>query len=400
VLTAGSTVYLAMVATWLLAACIAGSAIWLRWVFLAVGLVVLPPVRIVAARRTRLPPLILPLAILSAYGVVLGLTSRAPALALAKCVTFATTVGVCLVGGTLLVERFGRTPFLSGWRLAWRLFLALAVAGTVTNYWRHDSGGVYGPTGNPNQFASIVCSLSLVLFADAWDRRSTKWLAVETALGAYVLLATRARASMAAIAVGTAVAILVAQGRGRWLAVGGVLLVLAAAAAFVPEQTVERASDVLEIRHDSDVWDTRRPAWETSFDAMVAGLPFGFGWGVKLHGGTQWEGQMQALWHGREEGTSWLPVGEELGFPGMILMGWLWVALARSAMHAPRSVRRLSCGGLAFFFTLATFEGWLLSPGNWESMAFWTFVGVMLARPVAGLARSDAPPLPPPRGTS
>jgi hypothetical protein len=134
---------------------------------------------------------------------------------------------------------------------------------------------------------------------------------------------------------------------------------------------------------------------------MVAALPFGMGWGVKEDAPKSWTMDVQSLGHGREEGTSWLPVGEELGLPGLGLVAWLWIAALRAARGQPHRVRILAIASLTILFVIASFEGWFLSPGNWESMAFWSSLGLLLARPAPSIAPSRAPaPLPLPAATA
>ena len=102
---------------------------------------------------------------------------------------------------------------------------------------------------------------------------------------------------------------------------------------------------------------------------------------------------LKTLGYGREEGTSWLPVGEELGLPGLRSSS-RGSGGARSPAPSvqPRARSRILGGAmLAAYFILATFEGWFLSPGNWESAAFWTTLGIVFASPWP-----MAPPLRPP----
>jgi hypothetical protein len=51
---------------------------------------------------------------------------------------------------------------------------------------------------------------------------------------------------------------------------------------------------------------------------------------------------------------------------------------------------------LVLLFVVASFEGWFLSPGNWESMVFWGTIGILLARPAPSAVPMRAPDRPPP----
>ncbi len=154
---------------------------------------------------------------------------------------------------------------------------------------------------------------------------------------------------------------------------------------------MQDVSSVTEGTTLGEMASTRMTTWEESWKGMKAGLPLGLGWGVKAGQMPVWTFDVKTLGYGREEGTSWLPIGEELGIPGFLLFGWLWFLLARAIGPSPSRPRVVVGAALAGYFVLATFEGWLLSPGNWETAAFWTTLGILLARPAVAGAPLPAP---------
>jgi hypothetical protein len=346
--------------------------------------------RIVTPRRTSLPPVLLPLALLLLYGLGLSVASRSTDLAFWKSAALGVTATAALACGAALVERLGRDRVLSLWRWVWRAFLAFSLVAFATGRWRAATAGLSGPTANPNMYAALLVTLGLVLLGGGRDRRLRWPVAIEIACGAALLLATRSRASMAGLAMAVVVAVLLGRSARRWWTAGAIAVVCALVLLLTPELSVRRVEDVLEVSGGRSVFATRAATWEASWDAMLAGLPFGFGWGVKENAPREWALGAVSTGYGREEGTSWLPIGEELGLPGFALWAWIWWVLFRSAARAPQRLRPLAAGAVTYYFVLATFEGWLLSPGSWECWVFWVTIGVLLARP-----RRDLPAAPP-----
>ena len=80
--------------------------------------------------------------------------------------------------------------------------------------------------------------------------------------------------------------------------------------------------------------------------------------------------------------------------PGLALVAWLWILLFRRARSCPSRIRTLAYAVLTTLFVVASFEGWFLTPGNWESMAFWSSVGILFARPAAAIPPAAAAPAP------
>jgi hypothetical protein len=394
VLTFASWLFLAMGATWYGAAVGWPFCFWLRWVVVGPSLLVGVVTRALEGRATRPPPLLLPLGLLVTYGLGVSLVSRSGALAFWKCATFAVTVSAAVVGGSNLVERFGRDRVFAAWRWIWRLLLAWSVVCVGTGLWPLASEGVRGPTGNPNMYASILVSVGLVLLGPPARREGGTAFLVEAVVGVLLLLLTRARASIAGLGAAVMVAVLFGTSVRRWVIACSIAAVAAVALLAVPDRTVYGVEDVLETTGGRSVFATRETNWAVSWDAMLDGLPFGFGWGVKNTAPKAWEFDLGTAGYGREEGTSWLPIGEELGLPGFLLWAWIWWVLVRSGLSGPRSLRSFTVGAFAYYFVLATFEAWLLSPGNWESWAFWTTVGFSLTtargEPAAS-ARSPSP---------
>jgi hypothetical protein len=339
-----------------------------------------------------LPPLAVPLALLGAYGLGLSAFSPMSTLAFAKCVVFVAAVAAFLHGSALCVELWGRDAVFRVWRVAWLAFLGVSLAGLALGRWDTGPEGLYGFTRNPNQFASLVGSVGLLLFLPS---RGHDWRAAAQALlGFGLILATRSRSAIAAVGAAAVVALAVSRGWRRWTLAAAPLFVAGASFLLLPEQSLAQVRSVADTETVRDLFRTRESNWVESWEAMKEGLPFGFGWGVKAKPAREaWAWDVRSWGYGREEGTSWLPIGEELGLPGIALFVWIWAVLVRSAYAA--ILQPVALGGLTFFLVMATFEGWLLSPGNWESFSFWTFVGVVLARPRPARAWAAAP-LPPP----
>ncbi len=398
-LTAVSWLYVSMLGCWFWAACAGGASAWLRWVLLAAALLVIIAVSLTNRCQVRPTRAVQPLALLVTYGLLLGLTSKVVGLAMAKCVAFGATTFACIAGSSLLVERFGRDHLLLAWRWLWRLFLIVSLAAVATGAWTVASDGLSGPTGNPNMFGGLIASIGAILFLPPPGRTLRGFLfPLEVAGGTTLLIMSRSRSALLGVSVAAALVVVVSRGSRRWLWSAAVLAVGATFLLAVPKSTVERVEGVVRktppgsgYEEAPAVLGTRLPAWEESWDAMVAGMPMGFGWGVKEHASKDWIIDFKTLGYGREEGISWLPVGEELGVPGLLLVAWLWFTLFRGASLQPHRVRTLALAVLALMFCVATFEAWFLSPGSWESMAFWTAVGILLARPgpaVSPLRRS------------
>lgn len=362
-----------------------------RWVALALAVPIGVLVRAAGSPRVSMARVLVPTTLLVGYGLALAPTSALPGLAIAKCVTFGLTVFACLSGGAALVERFGRDRIIEVWRAFFRATLLVCVVAVPTGLWLRGPEGVYGPTGNPNMFGAILLILGLVEVIPP-ARRLTLLYAAELAATVALLVATRARASIAAACGATAVAFLLHQGRGRWAWAGFLVAIGSAALLFTPEASFREAVQVAEGSSTREILQTRLGNWEVSWDAMTQSLPFGQGWGVK-HGVTRkWAFDLKTWGYGREEGTSWLPVGEELGLPGLFLVAWIWWCAIASVRAAPARSRVLGGAMLTAYFILASFEGWFLSPGSFECAAFWTTLSIVFARlSDARLPVPDAP---------
>ena len=357
------------------------AAFWLRWVVVGPALALAWIALLVGPRRTRLPRVVLPLVLLVAYGLGVSVASKSSDLAFWKATAFGVTAMAALVCGAVLVERFGRSRVLVLWRWCWRAFLVFGLLALATGHWERDSAGLAGPSNNPNMYAALLVTFGLVLL-NVHHVQRLGWLYVlESGAAVALLFATRSRASMAGAAAAVVLAVVLGRRARRWWIAGGIALVCALALLLTPEVTLRGMEDVLEVSGGRSVFETRAATWEASWDAMLAGLPFGFGWGVKELNPREWSMDAVSTGYGREEGTSWLPIGEELGLPGFVLWVWIWWALFRGAATSPHRLRPLAVGALGYYFVLATFEGWLLSPGSWECWAFWLTNGILLARP-------------------
>lgn len=392
-LTVQTITHLAMLVFWFMAASVSGPAMTLRWVALAAAIPVALLARAPSTRVARLPEVWVLLLVLGSYGLLLSALSVAPTMAVSKCLAFTACSLVFLAGGVTLVERFGRDRVLSAWRMVWRGFLAFSIVSVLLGRWRQDAAGLYGPSGNPNQYGSMLLSLGLILAVPSM-KELRGWRAAETAIGTALLLATRSRAALAAALVGAAVALLLHRGRGRWAWASAILVVATLSVVLRTEQTTASVRSVTEGSTLAEITQTRLTTWEDSWNGMKEGLPFGLGWGVKAGTMPVWSLDVKTLGFGREEGTSWLPIGEELGIPGFLLFGLLSFVLVRAVRGSPFRPKVLGGTALAAYFVLASFEGWLLSPGNWESAAFWTTLGILFARP--GESAVSLVPLSPP----
>lgn len=392
-LTLQVLVHFLMMCVWWIAATV-GGVDKLRWVLLAVAIPVTLLSRSSSLRGTRLPVGWGVLLALGVYGTVIAPLSPAPEWALAKCVAFAASTTVFMAGGVSLVERFGRDRVLGGWRVAWRALLLYSVLVIGSGGARSGPEGLYGFTGNPNMYGSILLGFGLIL-TPARQNQSRLWRALELGGGAALLLATRSRASLAAALVAAGVAVFLHRGRSGRLWAGVICVATVVVLVAQPDQTLRQLSNTAEGGSVSEILRSRAQNWSDSWDGMLAGMPLGLGWGIKAGQKQQGEQSLTSTYHGREEGTSWLPIGEELGLPGFILFALLWAAMFRAAAGCPPGVRALAGATLAAYFVLATFEAWLLSPGNWETAWFWTTMGIILARPstaIASPARSAKPP--------
>jgi hypothetical protein len=381
--------YAAAIACWFAATCVWGVPLWSRWAVLAAALPAVVACWVTTRRFARPSGVVVPLVLLVGYGLLLGIASKAAGLALAKATMFGATTLTCLLGGVLLVERYGRDRLFAVWRLAWRVLLAYSVVALALGLWPRSGVGLYGPTGNPNMFGVLLVSLGTVLFLpQPPGARRSGVFALEAAVGLALLLMTRCRSAMLGVALATTAVILLGHGPRRWMwsavvVVCAVTVLLAMPRASVDHvrSVVHKTSGVGQSDVEGGALGTRLPTWKVSWGAMLSGLPLGHGWGVKEHAPREWSLDFQSLGYGREEGTSWLPIGEELGFPGLLFVAWIWFLLARRALSLPSRNRPLAYAVLATMFGIASFEGWFLSPGSWESMFFWSAVGILFARP-------------------
>lgn len=392
-LTVQVALHLLMLCVWWVDATVGGAGN-LRWAALAIAVPVALLARNGSPRSTRLPRGFGVLLVLAAYGVAIGFRSEAPVWALTKCMAYAATSLVFLSGGVSLVERFGRDRVLLVWRMLWRALLAYSVVAVGLGLWKSGPEGLYGPTGNPNMFGSILLSMGLILCIPVKAENNLIRLA-EIGIGGALLVATRSRASLGGVLLGAAMAILLYPGLRRWAWAAAILVITTSVVLSRSEQAISNLEVVAEGSTLGEVTRSRSENWERSWEAMKAGLPFGLGWGVKDGMKSEWSLSIAGRTRGREEGTSWLPIGEELGIPGFVLFAWLWVGLVRAVAVAPVRSRVAGGAALTTYFVLATFEGWLLSPGNWESAAFWTTLGILLARPSESGVLSVPAPLQP-----
>lgn len=172
----------------------------------------------------------------------------------------------------------------------------------------------------------------------------------------------------------------------RGLVLAGMLLPTLLALGYRP--IVERV-DAFFYKEDvpkpqRDPFYSRRPVWEETMAAIALTGPMGAGFGVFADWHLDRLPLLTSVGYGREHGSAWLAVREQLGYPGQAAFLLLGLALLKTLSDVIRLRYRGACSpapvllaGIALgLYAVSFFEAWTVSPAAPESMIFWSSVGI------------------------
>lgn len=255
--------------------------------------------------------------------------------------------------------------------------------------------GFRGVTSNENMFASVTATVAFpmaeYLRSRAYFRKGMRaWVpkVLPWVWGALVFLSGSRGGMLLFFVAGAAWWISrAAAWRIPWLPLGAAaLLVVSAMMGLEPmagalEGFLYKRSEALE----RDVFSSRRANWDQTIAATALVGPLGAGFGVSADQPFRPEDFSWASMslYGREQGSAWLAVREQLGIPGQVLFALLGGSVAALAVRAVRGIRQghtpPSAGVLAGvalgLWLLSFFEAWTLAPGSAESGFFWLALG-------------------------
>jgi hypothetical protein len=314
---------------------------------------------------------------------------------------------VSLVSGGIYWARFTRPSNLLSYLAPLTALALFATLGGLDAF-RLSRGQVLFRglfTGSENGLAILIAAcLAYPLYGvcrprtgrAAWPLR-TFWALVAVALLA-VLAATRSRGgALAALVVLAAFGFAVLP---RKVFVVGAALTLLAGAVTVGALTMGRlpaggiagqaAQFIGKGDMRGDVLQSRRAAWQSTYEGAVAGGFIGVGEGVSAGSGKTFSGGVSAASYGRIKGDSPLAMVEETGLIGLALFAailWRLFSLMRPrALAGPAGNERtqmiLLGGALCGLLAQSVVESWWTSPASIESVVFWSTAGVAI-----GLAR-------------
>jgi O-antigen ligase len=235
----------------------------------------------------------------------------------------------------------------------------------------------------------LMGALPLPLWRMSQPKISTreKWFYYVILVGMLqLLMSTFSRASM--LGAGILIAFYI-MGRGvsRFMLTFLALpIMLFAAPAIFPEQTVNLVAQYVYKGSDPDagVLASREEAWNASYEGAIQGGLLGLGYGVS-YGYSDFSLGLASSDYGREKANLFLAIVEESGIVGLVLFVGMLLSLLRRGLAATTVVRSandrillfLLAGYIVALTVHAQFEAWMYSPGGALTPVFWAAAGML-----------------------
>lgn len=343
----------------------------------------------------------------SRYPLTLVLAVLFPVLCLASVLwswaTLLTLSKAALLAAVFLVGSIGGFEMGRRARSDEELLWPWAVIGVlwvVATIYARGSGfssgytGFRGATGNENMFAAasaaIAFPLSEYLIASRWSRYRAVALIAHASPWVWcaLILASRSRGGLTLFAVvaGAWWWSVGPRRRYSWLVPIGIG-VGAMAIAYDVKPVSARVESIVYKQEAAgrDLFYSRRENWLATEAAIALVGPLGAGLGVAAdqpfrNADISWT---TTVGYGREHGSSWLALREQLGVPGQAVFALLAGGILISVLKAGTLARR-GAGGVGAPLLFATalglqaqslIEAWIVAPGSAESGLFWAALG-------------------------
>lgn len=367
----------------------------LRWVFLALGVMVLP-LRFFLTKRNAPGGIASKFAYLVAFflGVSAAslITSVSVELTALKLIALASLLYIAWRASANLIDRHGPS---GTYRLALGLLaypLALILFSIVAYFLPFGvsvsmRGGFGGFIGGANACGAAI-AMALPWIAGSCFRlrgRSGRWRGVwifSLAVASYGLLLTGSRAALLGAVVAFAFFSLIHVNR-RMTAVVLLLCVVVTAEMLAKPDLLSILSDKYlykhkvkgKVQHLEDPLQSRALPWNTAKANFSESPWLGLGFGVTSKAESGWSMDIQSGPHALETGSSFWGILVQVGILGAAP---LFLAILMLLIDAGRFAWRLKDPWFTSIYgsTLALavnslFEGWLIAPGSFQAAYFW-----------------------------
>ena len=370
-----------------------------RWLFLAFLIVALAPRRdLFRWQQTAFAKI---LVIYIVWCIATLAWSAVPLLSVLKVTALVLTATIFISAGYAWAARHA-TDNLVGFLLP---VLAVAAFAALPGPQGFSSTLYQGMSLNPNDLGILAAATlplpvyhAYHLYRKAGPRRAFGWaFATLIILGLIWLTSSRASMLCAALIFGAFTLAVSPSFRVTAIVFGG--LAIAVVYLYAPSVNESFYEDVVaKSAANGDVLYSRRETWGESYDAAMQGGLLGLGYGVAA-GFTDFQFGLTSNTYGREKGNSQLAVWEETGFVGLVLYGFLMVALALELSStfarmptAQLRVQYALLGGLCVgLLAQSVFEAWWTAPGSAEFTIFFSAIGVLTAFRKYRVAPAAAP---------
>lgn len=320
------------------------------------------------------------------WGVTTSIWSEAMDLSLLKSSVFAVVSFTFYFAGSFWGEVVGRDRIFDFLFPVLLMTFVSSLLGYFLSPFAFDGDFFQGFVHGSNMLGFLIaisapCVLWKYYKADARtvDRMLYGFMAAALA---YFLYLSHSRAAMLAVFCVLATFLYVVSLKRALLLAGLISFLIVMMMTFNPEALKTVIHDTV-FKKSNTLLYTRAQTWEESFAQAQKGGLLGGGYGVTI-GSDAWKGGFSAVGYGREKGNSQLAVTEETGLVGLFLYSLLMISIFLSMISALGSARgmdervamALCLGAIAGFFVNSCFEAWWVAPGSFESVAFWSVVGV------------------------
>jgi hypothetical protein len=308
----------------------------------------------------------------------------------------------CLAAAGLLYGRLesgdqrGGSCKLLGQVFWYAVIVALGCALTLVHVLPMRPGFFAGPFGNPNSlgaFIPMVAPVLLLYLVRSFDKAPQIRVANILLITAYLifLFMSRSRAGLGATFLACGWWLYFAHRRVFGLFLGGALITALIFGLYFPEN-VQNVRQVYVYKGGSYVFKSRADLLSATWEASKESPLIGVGFGVAKGYSEDWRFAFETAGAGREKGSSFLALVEEVGLigSGFVLLPLAWLLV--NAIRRLADFRRRHQMGEEFWVTLtlsaclvgglanASVEAWLTSAGFFSAVLFWLVFGVLAAR--------------------
>lgn len=301
---------------------------------------------------------------------------------------------VASVGGFHLGRRADSdTQILFSWAAAGLFWAGLTVVGVGLGRGFGETG-FRGGTSNENMFASgaamVSFPLSEYLLATPWSHRPWVRTVAKASpwLWGFLILLSRSRGGLVVYLIVASVWWFTGVRRRRlsWFVPVGALACSFVLLLGMPSVAGEVQGFVYkQPESGEDFFYSRRRNWIETEAAIELVGPLGAGLGVAADEPFRSDmiSMNTTVGYGREQGSAWLALREQLGFPGQAVYALIGVAIVAALLRAAASTRSGHAGvarSLLWAIALGLYavsfvEAWTVAPGSAEAAFFWTAVG-------------------------